>query len=47
MGWFGPGKRVVWRQLSREIGAEFVEGGLWKGVKVEAHPIGIKLSNRS
>jgi hypothetical protein len=38
MGWFGPGKRAVWEQLSREIGAEFVDGGLWKGVKVQAHP---------
>ena len=28
MGWFGPGKDEVWRQLSEEIGAEFVEGGL-------------------
>jgi hypothetical protein len=38
MGWFGPTKRAVWRQLSREIGAEFVDGGFWKGVKVQAHP---------
>jgi hypothetical protein len=28
MGWFGPSKDEVWRQLSEEIGAEFVEGGM-------------------
>jgi hypothetical protein len=37
MGWFGRGKDEVWRELSREIGAEFVEGGFWKGNKVQAH----------
>src|SRR4051812_30014323 len=37
MGWFGPGKDEVWRQLSQEIGAELVEGGFWKGDKVQAH----------
>ncbi len=37
MGWFGPSKDEVWRQLSQEIGAEFVEGGCWKGTKVLAH----------
>ena len=37
MGWFGPSKDEVWRQLSQEIGAEFVKGGLWKGNKVQAH----------
>jgi len=37
MGWFGPSKDEVWRQLSQEIGAEFVEGGLWKGNKVQLH----------
>ena len=37
MGWFGPSKDEVWRQLSQEIGAEFVEGGVWKGNKVQAH----------
>jgi hypothetical protein len=36
MGWFGPSKDEVWRQLSREIGAEFVNGGFWKGSKVQA-----------
>ena len=37
MGWFGPSKDEVWRKLSQEIGAEFVEGGFWKGSKVQAH----------
>jgi len=37
MGWFGPSKDEVWRQLSQEIGAEFVEGGLWTGSRVQAH----------
>jgi hypothetical protein len=37
MGWFGPSKDEVWRKLSQEIGAEFVEGGLWKDSKVQAH----------
>lgn len=37
MGWFGPSKDEVWRQLSQEIGAQFVEGGFWKGNKVQAH----------
>jgi hypothetical protein len=37
MGWFGPGKDEVWRQLSQEIGAEFIEGEFWKGNKVQVH----------
>jgi hypothetical protein len=37
MGWFGPSKDEVWRQLSQEIGAEFVKGGFWKGNKVRMH----------
>jgi hypothetical protein len=37
MGWFGPSKDDVWRQLSREMGAEFVDGGFWKGSKVQVH----------
>jgi hypothetical protein len=36
MGWFGPSKEEAWRQLCLEIGAEFVEGGFWKGSKVQA-----------
>ncbi len=37
MGWVGPSKDEVWRRLSEEIGAEFVEGGFRKGSKVQAH----------
>jgi hypothetical protein len=37
MGWLGPSKDEVWRQLSEDIGAEFIEGGFWKGNKVQAH----------
>jgi hypothetical protein len=38
MGWFGPNKDEVWRQLSEEIGTEVVQGGFWKGgSKVQAH----------
>jgi hypothetical protein len=33
---FGPTQDEV-RQLSEEIGAEFVEGGFWKGSKVQAN----------
>jgi len=34
---FGPSRDEIWRQLCREIGADFVAGGFWKGSKVEAH----------
>lgn len=34
---FGPSKDEMWQQLSREIGADFVEGGLWRGSKVQGH----------
>jgi hypothetical protein len=37
MGWFGPSKDEVWRQLSQEMGAEFVDGGFCKGSKVQVH----------
>jgi hypothetical protein len=38
MGLFGPSKNTAWRRLGEEIGAEVVQGGLWKGVrKVKAH----------
>ena len=33
---FGPSKKEVWKQLSREIGAEFVDGGFLQGCRVEA-----------
>jgi len=32
---FGPSKSEVWRRLSEDIGGRFVEGGFWKGDKVE------------
>ena len=34
--WFGPSKKEIWRQLSAEINARFIEGGVWKADKVEA-----------
>jgi hypothetical protein len=41
VGWkeqlFGPSRDEIWQQLCREIGADFVDGGFWKGSKVEAH----------
>src|SRR5580704_16247609 len=37
MAGFGPSKDEVWRQLSEEIGAAFVQGGVWKGNKVQVH----------
>jgi hypothetical protein len=33
---FGPSKDEIWRQLCGEIGADFVEGGFWRGSKVQA-----------
>jgi hypothetical protein len=33
---FGPSKEEVWRELSQEIGSDFVDGGFWKGDKVLA-----------
>jgi len=33
---FGPSKDEIWRQLCSEIGADFVEGGFWRGSKVQA-----------
>ena len=33
---FGPSQEEIWRQLCSEIGAEFVEGGFWRGTKVQA-----------
>lgn len=38
MGWkevFGPPKEEVWRNLCEEIGADFMDGGFWKGDKVQ------------
>jgi hypothetical protein len=36
MGFFGPDKDEVWRRLADQIGADFVDGGFWKGDKVQA-----------
>lgn len=33
---FGPSRKEIWTQLSGEIGARYLEGGFWKGDKVEA-----------
>ena len=32
---FGPSKAEIWRQLSTETGANYVQGGFWKGDKVQ------------
>jgi hypothetical protein len=37
MTWSVSSKEKAWRQLSAEMGAEFLEGGMWKGTKVQAH----------
>jgi hypothetical protein len=34
---FGPSKAEIWRQFASQIGADYIDGGFWKGVKVEAH----------
>ena len=31
---FGPSREEIWSQLSREIGADYEEGGLFKNGKV-------------
>lgn len=33
---FGPSKAEIWRQLCAETGADYVQGGFWKGDKVRA-----------
>jgi hypothetical protein len=37
MGLFGTTRDEVWQQLCEEIGGDFIEGGVWKGTKVQAH----------
>jgi hypothetical protein len=37
MGFFGQGREEIWKQLCAAIGADFVDGGFWKGDKVQAH----------
>jgi hypothetical protein len=36
VGILGPSKDEIWRQLSDQIGGDFVQGGFWKGSKVQA-----------
>src|ERR1044072_982235 len=33
---FGPSKEEIWRQLCAATGADYVQGGFWKGDKVQA-----------
>lgn len=33
---FGPFRQEIWRQLSAELDARYVEGTFWKGDKVQA-----------
>lgn len=33
--WFGPSKEEIWKQLCAATGADYVEGGFWKGDKVQ------------
>ena len=33
---FGPSRKTIWTQLSTEIGAQYKDGGFWKGDKVQA-----------
>jgi hypothetical protein len=33
---FGPSQEEIWRQLCDEMQARYVDGGLWKGAKVQA-----------
>lgn len=32
---FGPSREEMWKKLSDEVGADYVDGGFWKGDKVE------------
>lgn len=32
---FGPSKEEIWRQLCSEIGTDYVDGGFWKGSRVQ------------
>mgnify|MGYP003574911603 CR=1 FL=1 len=33
--WFGPSKTEVWQRLCAETGGDYVDGGFWKGDKVQ------------
>ena len=32
---FGPSRAAIWQQLCTETGADYVQGGFWKGDKVQ------------
>ena len=32
---FGPSRKEIWRKLSDEVGGRYVDGGFWKGDKVQ------------
>jgi hypothetical protein len=34
--WFGPSRKEIWRQFCDQTGSNYIEGGFWKGDKVEA-----------
>jgi len=34
---FGPSKNEIWQQLSDQLGGDFIQGGFFKGSKVEVH----------
>jgi len=34
--WFGPSKKEIWQQFCAAIDARYVDGGFWKGDRVEA-----------
>ena len=34
--WFGPSRDEIWRRLSEELGAEYVDGGFCRSARVEA-----------
>lgn len=34
-GMFGPSRGEIWRQLAEEIGGRYVEGGMWRGARVQ------------
>lgn len=34
--WFGPSREDVWRELTQQIDAQYVEGSFWRGDSVEA-----------
>ncbi len=39
MGMFGPSKKEVWKQLSQEIGAKYIEGSFLKGSRESINTI--------